>query len=94
MPIKILLVDAGGANVSSSATIAHAVSVIQTGSQGSAALEDAGNSNPDFDFRYDQTLGGYIFNLETKGFGTGTYQLNFVAGNSPMIYSMSFQVRK
>lgn len=94
VPIKIRLVDANGANVSSAATIVHAVSVIQTSSQASTTLDDAGNSNPDLDFRYDAGLGGYIFNLKTTGYGTGTYLLNFVAGNSPTVYSVGFQVRQ
>jgi hypothetical protein len=94
VPIKIRLVDANGANVSSAATIVHAVSVIQTSSQASTNLDDAGNSNPDFDFRYDESLGGYIFNLKTTGYGTGTYLLNFVAGTSPTVYSVGFQVRQ
>ena len=94
IPIKIQLVDASGANVSSSATVVHAVSVIQISSQASTSFGDSGNSNPDFDFRYDASLGGYIFNLQTTGFGTGSYLLNFVAGNSPTVYSVGFQVRQ
>lgn len=83
MPIKIRLVDANGINVSSEATVIHAVSVVQTGSQASPILDDAGNANPDFDFRYDATLGGYIFNLRTAGYETESCVLNFVAG-TPM----------
>lgn len=94
IPIKIWLVDASGANVSSSSTVVHAVSVIQISSQASTILGDSGNSNPDFDFRYDASLGGYIFNLQTTGFGTGSYLLSFVAGNRPTIYSVGFQVRQ
>lgn len=94
IPIKIRFVDANGANVSSASTVAHAVSVIQTSSQATTTLDDAGDSNPDFDFRYDATLGGYIFNLKTTGYGTGSYILNFVSGNSPTVYSVGFQVRQ
>ena len=94
IPIKIRLVDASGANVSSSATVVHAVSVIQISSQASTNFGDSGNSNPDFDFRYDASLGGYIFNLQTTGFGTGSYLLSLVAGNSPTVYSVGFQVRQ
>jgi len=94
IPIKIRLVDASGANVSSSATVVHAVSVIQISSQASTNFGDSGNSNPDFDFRYDASLGAYIFNLQTTGFGTGSYLLNFVAGNSPTVYSVGFQIRQ
>jgi predicted thioesterase len=94
VPIKIRLVDANGANVSSAATVVHAISVVQTGSEASPILDDAGNANPDFDFRYDAGLGGYIFNLKTTGYGTGSYVLNFVVGGSSTIYSVGFQVRQ
>ena len=94
IPIKIQLVDASGTNVSSPSTVVHAVSVIQISSQASTNFGDSGNSNPDFDFRYDASLGGYIFNLQTSGFGTGSYLLSFVAGNSPTVYSVGFQVRQ
>jgi hypothetical protein len=94
VPIKIRLVDANGVNVSSASTVVHAVSVVQTGSQASTLVEDAGNANPDFDFRYDASLGSYIFNLKTTGYGTGSYVLNFIAGNSSTLYSMGFQVRQ
>ena len=39
-------------------------------------------------------LGGYVFNLQTKGYTTGTYQLNFIAANGALIYSVQFQVRQ
>jgi len=94
VPIKVQLVDANGANVSSASNVLHSVSVIQTSSQATTALEDSGNSNPDFDFRYDAALGGYIFNLKTTGYGTGSYLLNFVAGSTPTVYSVGFQVRQ
>lgn len=94
VPIKIRIVDANGANVSSASTVVHAVSVIQISSQASTVLDNAGNLNPDFDFRYDAGLGGYIFNLKTRGFGTGGYLLNFIAGNSPTVYSVGFQIRQ
>jgi hypothetical protein len=94
IPIKIRLVDANGANVSSVSTVIHAVSVIQISSQASTNFEDSGNSNPDFDFRYDASLCGYIFNLKTTGFGTGSYLMNFLAGNGSTVYSVGFQVRQ
>lgn len=92
VPIKIRLLDANGANVSS--TPVHAVSVVQTGSEASPLIDDSGNANPDLDFRYDATLGGYIFNLKTTGYGTGSYVLNFIAGASSTVYSVSFQIRQ
>ncbi len=94
IPIKIRLVDANGVNVSSPSLLPHAISVIQTSSQASTEFGDAGNSNPDFDFRYDASLGGYIFNLQTTGFGTGSYVLNFIAASPQPVYSVGFQVRQ
>ena len=54
---------------------------------------DSGNANPDSNFRYDTTLGGYIFNLSTSGLGTGTYTLSFTAGSDPTTHAVQFQVR-
>ncbi len=94
VPIKVRLTDANGNNLSSAGTVLHAVSVVQIGSQASTMLEDAGNSNPDFDFRFDQDSASYVYNLQTKGYRTGTYQLNFIAGSGAVIYSVRFQVRQ
>lgn len=92
VPIKLRLVDANGVNVSSAATIVHAVSVVQTGSNASPVLDDAGASNPDFDFRL--TGDSYQFNLKTTGYGTGTYALNFTVSGDPILHSVQFQVRQ
>jgi hypothetical protein len=54
---------------------------------------DAGNSNPDGDFRFDASLGpGYIFNLKTKGLAHGTYQLRIGVSNDPNPLFVTFQV--
>lgn len=70
-------------DVSSATIMAHATSVVPLSTQPPGTLEDAGNANPDFDFRFDSTLGpsgGYIFNLQTTGLSTGTWALNFTVG--------------
>ncbi len=94
VPIKLRLIDANGSNMSSSSIVLHAVSVVQVSSQASTILDDTGNSNPDFDFRFDSELGGYIFNLKTTGYGTGTYLLSYTAGADPYLHSVGFQVRQ
>jgi len=97
IPIKIQLIDANGNNVSSPAVVVHAISVIQTSRSASVLLDDAGQANPDFDFRYDSVLGstgGYIFNLKTTGYGTGTYLLNYSIGGDPLTHTVQFQVRQ
>jgi uncharacterized repeat protein (TIGR01451 family) len=92
-PIKIQLCDAGGSNLSSPSITVHAVSVTKVSSNTTAALDDTGNANPDLDFRYDMTLAGYMFNLSTKGYVTGTYSLNFRAGADSTIHSVLFAIK-
>jgi hypothetical protein len=55
------------------------------------AAEDAGNANPDFDFRFNGDA--YHYNLKTTGLRTGTYHLGFVVGGHPHVYTVQFQVR-
>jgi N-acetylneuraminic acid mutarotase len=90
-PIKLQLCSASGANVSSSAVTLTAMGVATVSGDAPGPLDDSGNSNPDFDFRYDGS--GYIFNLNLSGFVTGTYNLQFRAGNDPAIHTAQFQVK-
>ena len=53
----------------------------------------AAAANPDFDFRYDASLPGYIYNLSTKGLATGTWALNFTIPGDPTSHSVQFDVR-
>jgi len=92
-PIKLQLCDAAGHNLSSSSIVVHAVGVTRVSSSTAAALDDTGNANADLDFRYDAALGGYIFNLSTNGYLTGTYRLNFTAGSDPTVHSALFAVK-
>jgi hypothetical protein len=95
IPLKLDLCDANGNDVSNPAIVVHAASMVQVSTNASTAIEDAGNSNPDSDFRFDSTLGtagGYIFNLQTSGLAIGTYTLSFTAGTDPVPHSISFQV--
>ena len=92
-PIQIQLCDAAGSNLSSPSIVVHAVGVTQLSTNAPGTLDDAGDSNPDFDFRYDATLAAYIFNLKTTGYLTGTYALTFTAGADPAIHSAKFQIK-
>jgi Big-like domain-containing protein/WD40 repeat protein len=93
-PIKLQLCDANGNDLSDSAIVVHAMSIIAV--SGFSGTPDApGNANPDNDFRFDATLGsagGYIFNLSTGGLASGTYSLQFIAGNDPVTHSVTFGV--
>lgn len=96
IPIKLQLCDAGGKNLSSQSILVKALRIVQTSTISFGQLEDAGNSNPDDNFRYDATLektGGYIFNLKTTGLTTGVYTLSFKAGNDPTLHAVPFQIR-
>ena len=96
IPIKLQLCDASGNDLSSSSIMVHAVSITQISNSISGAVDAAGNANPDFDFRFDATLGstgGYIFNLKTTGLSTGTYNLNFTVTGDSFVYATPFQVK-
>lgn len=90
VPIKVELCDAYGNNISSPDVTLHAGSLTQLSSTSSSDVEDSGNANPNDDFRYDATLDGYIFNLSTKGLGSGTYAVTVTvdggAGGSLTVY--------
>ncbi len=96
IPVKLQLCDAQGANVSASTLTVTAVKVTQTSTSTSGPVQNAGNANPDSNFRYDPTLGGtggYIYNLSTKGLATGTYTLSFTVAGDPVTHTVRFQVR-
>jgi hypothetical protein len=93
VPIKIQLCDANGVNASSAALILTATGVTQLSTNASGPLTDAGNANPDSNFRYDAPLGGYIFNLKTTGLTTGTWALGFTVNGDPVPHAVQFQIR-
>lgn len=94
-PVKVYLCDVNSKDYSSSAIVVHATSISML-SGFSGAPEDAGNANPDLDFRFDSTLGptgGYIFNLKTTGLVSGTYNLNFTVQGDSIPHSVPFGVK-
>jgi hypothetical protein len=95
-PIKIQLCDINGSNLSSAGTVVTAVGVGLASTTTYGDVMDAGNANPDNNFRFDLTLGGtggYIYNLKTTGLTTGTYNLYFTAGSDPTLHAAQFQVK-
>jgi hypothetical protein len=94
IPLKFQLCDANGNNLSSSSIVVHATGITKVDNTASGVLDDSGNANPDYDFRYDPTLGGYIYNLSTKSLTTGTWKVAFtVGGDSEPGYLLQFDVR-
>jgi len=95
IPIKIQLLDANGNNLSGSditLTAVHLWRVNADGSRTEVTLQDAGGSNPGNLFRYDAGLGGYIFNLSTKGLTAGTYAFDWEAYGDPTDHELSFRL--
>jgi hypothetical protein len=96
VPIKVQLCDSTGTNQSTSAITLSAINVTKTSSSVSGDVQDAGNANPDQNFRFDASLGGtggYIYNLKTQGLTTGSYNLTFSASGGTAVYSAPFQIR-
>ena len=98
IPIKFELCDAAGNDVSSSAITVTALQIVMVSTGVTDTIIDAGNANPDNNFRFDGGLapmGGYIFNLKTTGLATGTYIVTFSATGDTTTHTseLVFQVR-
>jgi hypothetical protein len=93
IPIKLQVLNASNINVSSSGTSLVTRDLRLISGNTLAPIEDSGNANPDYTFRYDPTLGGtvggYIFNLSTKGLGPGQYVLSFYVGSDRSFFFLS-----
>ena len=91
-PIRVQLCTVDGINLSSPDLVLNAVGLQNVDGSASAQVEDPGSSNsPDANFRYDG--GGYIFNLDTGGLSTGTWELLFTVNGGGQVYSVRFDVR-
>lgn len=96
IPLKFYLCDSSGKDVSSSTVVVHATSITLNSGTGSAIVPTSGAANTDNDFRFEAKLGpsgGYIYNLNTKGFAKGTYRVTFTAGADPSSQVLQFQVK-
>jgi microsomal dipeptidase-like Zn-dependent dipeptidase len=91
VPIKIAVCDVNDVNVSSPAIVLTATGVTLLSTSAPGPLEDAGNANPDNEFRF--VSDSYVFNLKTTGLATGTYALTFTATGDPLSHQVQFQVR-
>jgi hypothetical protein len=98
IPLKIQLCDNAGANLSSPAIEVSAVRLVRLSDSATGEVEDAGHANPGDNFRFDAGLGGsggYIFNLSTRGLGTGTFSVELNVTGDPTVHTgdVVFQVR-
>jgi hypothetical protein len=93
IPIKLQACDAAHANLSRPDLAVTATAVAQISANTTGTPEDAGQANPDGNFRYDASLPGYIFNLQTTGMAAGTWELRFSIAGDPTEHAARFQVR-
>lgn len=93
-PIKLQLCDGAGTNLSDPSLVLNVVNLVWIdGDPSTASAEDAGQANPGDDFRYDADLAGYIFNLDTNGLTTGTWQVQFTVNGGQHVYGATFDVK-
>jgi hypothetical protein len=94
IPLKLQVCDANGRNMSAATLAVTAGRLTKRDSTASSVLaNDSGNANPDGGFRYDSTLGGYIYNLSTKGLTSGTWVLTVTVASDPTPHVIQFDVR-
>jgi hypothetical protein len=97
VPVRVQLCDAAGVNLSRPDLVVTAVQIVKLSSSVTSDVMDAGNANPDDNFRFDPGLGGggYIFNLKTAGLTTGTYALILSVTGDPTTHASEavFQVK-
>lgn len=93
-PIKLQLCDGAGTNLSGPSLVLNVVNLAWIdGDPSTASAEDAGQANPGDDFRYDADLAGYIFNLDTSGLGSGTWEVQFTVNGGQHVYDATFDVK-
>jgi hypothetical protein len=91
IPVKLRLCGANGENLSAAGLTVTALGTVRLSDFAPGEVEDAGQANPDDNFRFAGD--GYIFNLQTKGLTTGTYVLAFKAGSDPLTHGVQFQIK-
>jgi hypothetical protein len=92
IPIKLQLCDASRRTVSNG-TLVVAAGVRPTGTQTVLPAQDAGNANAGGTFRVVGPQTSYMFNLQTKGYAAGSYELLFTVTGDPVTHSVAFQIR-
>jgi hypothetical protein len=95
IPVRIELCDSDGNNISSRdiTVSAYQLVKISNGASNQVDPEDAGNANPDDNFRFAGDR--YIYNLNTRGMSQGTWKMKFeVDGVQHESYYVEIQLKK
>ncbi len=89
--VKLQLCDANGVNYSSPEIILTALSL----DNGTLTPQDSGSSNsPTYEFRYDEGLEGYIYNLNEDNLEGGDHYLQFSVSTTPGAeYEAHFKIK-
>jgi hypothetical protein len=94
---QIQLCDATNHNLSSAGIAVTASSITSTATSALMPVDSADDDEPEnLNFEFKASLGqtgGYEFNLDTHGFPSGTFALEFRAGADPTLHSITFQLR-
>lgn len=93
VPIRLQICDAGGVNYSTGNITLSAGNLVKIDNSASGDVAPSSTSNPDHNFRYDEVLQGYIFNLSTKNLSSGTWALKFMVSTDPVMHTIYFDVR-
>lgn len=94
VPIRLQVCTADGENVSSPELVVSAGSLTKLDDTASSAVvEDAGNANPDDNFRYDENLHGYVYNLATRNLSPGTWELRLTVIGDPTTHHVTLDLR-
>lgn len=63
------------------------------GTSATGRASSPGRAKGDGEFRYEASLGGYVFNPKTTGLTAGTYELSFVVSDDPIVHTVHFLIR-
>lgn len=91
IPIKLQLCNAAGVNLSSAGVVVNSIGTRRISATPWGDVEDAGNANPDNNFRHTGDM--YMYNLQTKGLASGVYEMGFIVGADPTVYTVQFQIK-
>lgn len=92
IPVRVRAMQ-DGIDVSSAGLLVTAVDVVNVQTGMASPVADAGNANRAGAFRFDDSAGGYIFNLSTRSLAPGTYALRVRIGAEPATHDIRFDVR-
>jgi hypothetical protein len=91
IPIKLEL-----CSVSGDYLFSPGITLTVTGLTPTGTASGRGRSNPGGTFRFDASIapgGGYVYNLDSTGLASGTYNLLFMVSGDPTTHQAQFMVR-